>query len=274
MKTILVATDFSQPAKNAVNYAANLAQKIGTELIIFNAYTMSVHANSSHTSGKVFKELMKKDENKLIQIAQEIKEQFNIKVRSVFLTDATIPSLKKILSVQPVDLVVMGIESNLTEHKLFGNTTTDAIKMREFPLLVVPNDVKFKGFKNIVYACDHLHVSKDTNLNVLKHLVTDFDAELDVLNVLKTENSEEKVKELELKMNDILADYNHAYRYVHNASVGEGIKEALDKYPAELLVMIPYKKGFFESLIKGSETSQMTIKTRVPLLVIPNDLPK
>jgi len=274
MKKILIATDFSAPANNALDYAANLAQKVGSDLVIFSVYTMSIHASNSHASATLFKELMKKDEDKLINLGKEIEEKFNIDVKTVFMTDDVISSLKKYLKAQPVDLVVMGIESNLTEYKLFGNTTTDAIKMRQFPLLVVPNDVKFSGYKNIVYACDHKNISKETNLNVLKHLVDDFNAELNVLNVLKEKDSSNKITELEEKMNVILKDFNHSYNYVHNATVGDGVKEALDKYPAELLVMIPHKIGFFESLIKGSQTSQMTIKTRVPLLIIPNDLKK
>ena len=272
MKTILVATDFSSPANNAVDYAAHLAQKTGAELILFNAYTMSVHANNSHSSSAVFKKLMKEDEDRLIETAQKLKESFPITVKSVFMTDGTIPSLKKYLKVQTVDLVVMGIESNLTEYKLFGNTTTDAIKMRQFPLLVVPNDIKFDGYNNILYACDPSHISSTTNINALKDLVSAYNAELDVLHVLTDNNDAKKDEALEVKMESILQGVNHAYKYIQNTNVGEGIKEGLDAYPAELLVMIPHKIGFFESLLKGSQTSQMTIKTRVPLLVIPNDL--
>lgn len=272
MKTILVATDFSAPANNAVEYAAHLAQKTGAELIIFNAYTMSVHAGSAYTSSAIFKKLIKEDQDLLIEKAESVKTRFNLTVKSIFIKDDIIDGLKKITSTQQVDLVVMGIKSNLTEHKLFGNTTTDTIKLRQFPLLVIPNDIVFKGFNTIMYACDPDYINADTNIDILKHFVTDFNAELEVFNVITDDTDAVKNDALERKMEALLHDINHSYKYVNNPNVGEGIKEGLDKYPVELLVMSPHKIGFFESLIKGSQTSQMTIKTRVPLLVIPNDL--
>ena len=40
VKSLLVLTDFSQSAKNAANYALNLALRIKANLVLFNAYSI------------------------------------------------------------------------------------------------------------------------------------------------------------------------------------------------------------------------------------------
>lgn len=269
MKTILVATDFSSPASNAVDYAAHIAHETGAGLVIFNVFKLSNHASHSLASNTGVEIMMAKSEQQLLELAKEIIDRFEIKVRWELWKDNTIESLKEYTLTHAVDLVVMGIESNLVEYKLFGNTTTAAIRLMQFPLLVVPNDIKFEGINKVMYACEASYLKENCRLDVLKQFVKDFDADLDVFHV-NTQDME-KDEELEKVINEKLKDQDHAFKYVHHRNVGEGIKEGLKKYPADLLVMVPHRMGFFESLVKGSNTSHMTLTTRVPLLVIPND---
>ena len=272
MKTILVATDFSAPANNAVSYAAHLAQNSGAELILFNVFKLSIHASNSLASSSNVEQMIARDEEQLRTLAQEIEENSKITVRWVLEKDNTIEKLKEYTKNNPVDLVVMGIESNLTEYKWLGNTTTAAIKLMQFPLLVVPNDIQFEGINKVLYACKASYLKDGREMDVLKQFVHVFNAELEVFHVLTTRDVEKEKAELEQVMDEMLEGVDHIYRYVENHSIIDGIKEGLEQFPANLLVMIPRKLGFFESLIKGSSTSQMTVRTRVPLLVIPKGL--
>ena len=136
MKTILVATDFSAPANNAVDYASHLAKETGAELILFSVYKLSTHASNSLATTTHIDDLIKKKEDQLLALAQKLSNQFGISVRWELKKDDPILDLKNYTKTHPVDLVVMGIESNLIEYKLLGNTTTAAIKLLQFPLLV------------------------------------------------------------------------------------------------------------------------------------------
>lgn len=272
MNTILVATDHSTTAQNAVNYTAHLAKVTGSELILFNVFKLSVHSrNSITTSTSSIDNQLHESEERLQGLCDELEGSFGINVRWEIGKDDTIDSLKTFMKDHIVDLVVMGIESNLTEYKLFGNTTTAAIKLMQFPLLVVPHDVAFNGLKKITYACDVSYLKENCDLSVLKDFVQDFNAELDVLHVITNHPGMDNNPELENTVDGMLANLPHEYKYVHNTKVSEGIKEGIEQSPTDLLVMIPHKLGFFESFIKGSHTSHMTVVTRVPLLVIPNE---
>ena len=179
----------------------------------------------------------------------------------------TIENLKDYCGSHPVDLVVMGIQSNLTEYKLFGNTTTEAVQLMQFPLLVVPNDIQFTGIHKVIYASDISYLKEHCEMTYLKNLLDAFDASLDILHV-QTDGREDH-ETFERVINEIFGDREHQFRYVSNPRVDDGIAQGLEENPSDLLVMIPHKRGFIESIFKGSRTNQMTVRTRIPLLVIP-----
>ncbi|MBI1289122.1 MAG: hypothetical protein GC178_16270 [Flavobacteriales bacterium] len=271
MKTILVATDYSVPANNALEYAAQLAQKTNARLILLNVYKLNIHSSNSLASASDIDHLVKRSETKLIELALETEGRFKIKVDYELGKDDTVESLSKYIKTHAVNLVVMGIESNLVEYKWFGNTTTAAIQLMQFPLLVVPNDITFQGIQRIMYACESSYLREDCGLGVLKEFVSAFNAELQLLHVLTNEREKESKEKLELLMEKILKNVEHSYQYVSSPRVDDGIIQGLKRFPADLLVMVSHKAGFFEALFKGSQTTQMTVRTRIPLLVIPED---
>jgi ribosomal protein L30E len=50
MKTIIVCTDFSQEAENAVHYAASMAKENQYNIILFNLQSISIHALNAQAS--------------------------------------------------------------------------------------------------------------------------------------------------------------------------------------------------------------------------------
>ncbi|WP_258104870.1 universal stress protein [Marinoscillum sp. MHG1-6] len=268
---ILVATDFSPAANNAVDYAAHLAQTTDSELILFNVFKLNIHASNSLASTSSIDNLIRKSENELIRQSRDLQESHKIKVSWELKKDDTIGSLKQYMKTHWVDLVVMGIESNLIEYKLFGNTTTSAIHLMQFPLLVVPNEIPFAGINKIMLACDLSYLKEDFELGVLKQLTRCFKSQLQVFHVFTHRTEKQRDEELERFLEGVLHGIDHTYGYAYNHKVGDGIREGLDQFPADLLVMIPHKLRFFEYLLKGSKTDRMTVRTRTPLLVIPNE---
>jgi nucleotide-binding universal stress UspA family protein len=271
MKTILVATDYSDAANNAVEYAASLAKETGAELLLFNVFKISIHASNSMASTSTIDHQFQKSEDRLEEAAAEIAERHGIKVDYRLAKDDTVESLRRYTASHAVDLVVMGIQSNLIEYRIFGNTTTEVIQLMQFPLLVVPNEIAYNGIEKMMYACETSYLKEGCELGFLKQMVRELNAKLEVFHVLTNGSDTEDTKEFEQSVGAILHDIDHTYRYVSNSKVDVGISVGLEQQAPDLLVMVPHKIGFFESLFKGSNTGQMTVKTRVPLLVIPNE---
>ena len=69
MKTILVSTDYSDAANDAVNFAAQLASECNAELILFNVYSPSVHVKNSLTSSNSLENMRRQNEEELKTIS-------------------------------------------------------------------------------------------------------------------------------------------------------------------------------------------------------------
>lgn len=272
MKTIMVATDYSATATNALHYGASLARVFHADLILFNVYNLSVHVRNALVSPEAIDHIVKNNEDRLKALAEEITRQYKINVQPVIKTTSTVEALENYLSTQPADLVVMGMDSDLPEYKMFGNTTTSAISKLKCPVLVVPNDVSFEGVNRILYACEYTYLSKDNHLSLLKEIAGKFGANLQVLHVeteLKEQASIKFGKQVRA-VDAILAGTDHTYNLVESRSIGEGILQEVNTWQADLLVMVPHKTRLLELLLHGSDTRRMALRTRVPLLVLPN----
>lgn len=272
MKTILVATDYSPAAENATAYAAHLSKVMQAKLVLLNVFKLSIHASNSLATIDQIDMKMEGSAKKLAILAIKLSREYDIEVEPVLKKDDTVESLKNFASDHRVDLVVMGMESNLIEYKVFGNTTTEAIKLRKFPVLVVPNESKFNGIEKIVYACESSYLKEGCKLDSLRSITKTLGSHLEIFYVLTSRFEREKVNKLEGLMNGVFEDVDHSFHYINNPSVGDGIKTRLQQNSAEMLVMIPHKMGFFESITTRIQTNQMSVQTKIPLLVIPNEI--
>jgi nucleotide-binding universal stress UspA family protein len=262
MNTIIIATDYSPAATNALQYAASLASVVKADLVLFNSYHLSPHAANGLVSPTAIDQMIEHNNDDLQKLADETAKKYDL-----------IGELAQYAADHNADLVVMGMETNLIEYELFGNTTTAAIKRLKCPVLVVPGDVPFKGIGKILYAYEHTCLDQDNHLDVMKEIARKFAAELQVFHV-DTKAKEGAAVAVEdsvtSTVDGLLEDLDHTYNFVGYPKIGEGIARGVEAFEADLLVMVPHKAGFLESLLKGSNTRSMTLKTRVPLLVLPN----
>lgn len=271
MKSILVPTDFSEPANNATHYAAELARISGAKLTLFHVFKLSIHASNALANTGTIDKLMAQHKSELNKIASDLHSKYGIAVDFEIRQNDTIENLKEYTSDHRVDLVVMGIQNNLPEYKWFGNTTTSAIQLMQFPLLVVPDSSKFKGIKKITYACDAQYIKENCELTTLRNIVKINAARLDVLHVLNKENETEPDQQMEEKLKPLLKNLDYQFHYVRNKNIQQGILDGTTENHADLLVMVHHRMGFFESLIKNSNSGTMTVSTTLPLLVISNE---
>lgn len=157
MKTFIVATDFSEEAENAIEYAGAFAQQIGARIILFNSFSLPIHtANSLLPAETIYK--MEEDNQQLLEKrAKALIRKYDIEVgikTGLFLLIED--GLAELYERTAADLVVMGMAARSIEQDIFGNTTTSVILKLKYPVLAVPRSAKFKGIDEILFACDNL----------------------------------------------------------------------------------------------------------------------
>src|ERR1035438_8203878 len=85
MKTILVPTDYSDTANNALQYAVELAKFSKAKIILLHVYPIPVPVGEAHITVAPFQELKKNNEEKIKKLEKKIIRQVagKIKVQSI-----------------------------------------------------------------------------------------------------------------------------------------------------------------------------------------------
>ncbi|MBN9283713.1 MAG: universal stress protein [Flavobacterium sp.] len=271
--TIIAATNFSAIAENAVLYAAGLAKTVGAKLLLFNSFSLPVHSANSHITSDGIQKLIDNTTNKLKRQAETLAQQFGIET-TVFCSYSFLEEqLVLLLKETNAQLLVMGMAERSLEQTLIGNSTTSAIKNINIPILAVPLKAHFEAARKILFACDTFKEVPLKKLSWLWEATKLIDGEIEVFNVT------EKIDNLKASDAPALAkniaesefqDVRYLYKSVRSNAVIAEIEKEIRNFDADILVMIPQKYGFWDSLIHRSKTGIMASGLNIPLLSLPN----
>ena len=195
MKKIIIPTDFSPAALNAINYAADMALAINAGLHLLHIYQIPMSVTDAPLVLISVDELKENAEKKLAKLKKDVehitsgKLEITTESRLGDLTDELEDCCNKI---QPF-AVVMGTRGHsAVERALFGSNTLSVIKHLTWPVICVPTGKEYgMGIKQVGLACDFREVLETTPVSMIKTFVKELKAELHVLNV-DPENKHDK----------------------------------------------------------------------------------
>ena len=189
MKTLIVPTDFSETALNAANYAVDMALAINADIFLLHTYAIPVSymeipvAVNFDTLQKDAESALEKLKNSLLSRTGNKIKITTLAVEAVFLN-----ALKDACEDLHPYAVVMGSQgTTAADHILFGTHTISAMKNLHWPLITVPKGSKFSAVIKLGLACDFRKVVETVPGSEIKSLLSDFNAELHVLNIGKKE---------------------------------------------------------------------------------------
>lgn len=271
MKTIIIATDFSAVAQNATYFAAAAASKKAYRVILFHLHNPSVHVLNSRSSVETIQDILNKKIEIISDIKNKLEKQHDIEVTAHVATGIFYEELEKCINNFNADLVVMGMVKKSLEQDLLGNSTTSAISKLKFPVLAIPEGVQFNGLKKMLFATDLVRGVHKEILNKVKDFVLDFKASVEVFHVRERieESNDLLIRKNTEHIESELHDVPHYYKNVDSDKVILAIKDEIESLQADLLIMTPYKYGFWNSLLHTSKTKEMASGLTIPLLSLP-----
>ena len=271
MKTILVPTDFSETADNALNYAIEIAKLTNATIILFHAYHAPVIASEAPVVMPSLYEIEKECVNDLEKLQNSIYQKHGkqITIRYECVCGFAVDEINLFCEKNKIDLIVMGMQGGgyFTE-KIIGSITTSLIHNTKCPILAIDEKVKFKSVKKIVLACDYIKIPNNLIFEPLKEFVRLFTSHVHVLNVVKdlehAPTLNEAVAGMKIELG--LADIDHTFHYAKNDDVVEGINEFVTEQNIDMVVMIPRIHSVLRNLFNEPQTKKMAFHTKVPLL--------
>ncbi|KJS04256.1 MAG: hypothetical protein VR77_12375 [Flavobacteriales bacterium BRH_c54] len=276
MITILLPTDFSNNAKNAIFYALELYKNQEVNFILMNAFhpTHDDMANSI-TGGSLNDLLSQASEKQLQELIAEIKSKKQLyNKKHSFSFKSAYGSLVEIIDTfvdkHPIDLIVMGAKGmSAVEKIVFGSNTYAVIKEVDCPALVIPDKVSFSSPSTISIATDFKEIKKKNIFATLQPLVKDFKPEITLFNVteeMKSIGTDEK--QMAQSIANILDVADIKTSYFKHEDVIYGTKEYVKQHNTSLMVLVNKKRNFFEDLFHISFTKQISFHAEIPLLIL------
>ena len=279
MKTILVPTDYSAVAKNAAIYALQLATQLKADkIILYNAYQASPILTEAtmpimpvmdiETLSGISTEGMQHFRESL---AAHIPDTLAVEEKTAY--GMVVDGIEDICQESEIYIVVMGISGTSKMEEIFiGSTATSVLKHIKTPVIVVPGQATFKNIERVLFTCDYKHVVETTPVKPIRDLLTTTGARLHVVNVYKKQGDfdADLLYEEELT-HSILSEFSPQYHAVKSESFIDGINQYVDENKIDLIITIPKKHSFFESLFKEAHTKQLAFHSHVPLMAVHED---
>lgn len=254
--TIICPTDFSETANNATEYAAKLAQILNAELTLVNVQRIIPEAAAVSLSEGVARNTRENSliaSNKLKEMSIEINKMF--KISTTYEVDITTKSLTKTISSlgKQSAMIVMGTNGadNLTQF-FFGTNTYNVIKKTECPVLIVPEDLTFGTYKNILYPIIYEKV-EGTALEQFYEFVKHFDAQFTFLHISKkdTENTLNAFNRLKEEVENFFeGKLKLTFKRVFAENVDDAIDDFIQENPTDLMVMEARHRNVIENLFQ------------------------
>jgi len=272
MKTILVPTDFSLNATNALNYAAALASQVRGKLIIAHVINLPVTPIESGFVIPNNTQLEEDYKQELNRLSKELRLEngFRFEVETICQYGYFLANLNELVKTKAVDLVVMGTKGATNFlNKLIGTNTSEFIKIAACPVLAIPSVATFSGFKHIAYASD-FESDETVFLQQLFNIAEPFKANVAIINIL-TERQLNIFSDNQVVRNITkhFSNQNFCIAQIQENSVIEGLHEFTQENNSDVIAVSIHERSFLESLFHTSISKELVCQTTLPLLALP-----
>lgn len=279
MKNILIPTDFSKNAWNALQYAISLFANDRVTFYLLNAYhahyfttdTLLVPENVevAHEKAKTISEEGLKE--LMIKLAPYKNENHSFRTLSVY--SGTVEAVSEMTRKYKVKLVVMGtMGENDALDKVYGTNAVNVMKkIHRCPVLVIPEHAAYhkSGKKEVVFATNFRDAYKKKSLKYLPEIAKNYSASLRILYIQESEKSltteQEENKEW---LQEYLKDVSHSFHTLTKIELGAGIHSFIQSRGSHMLAILNKKHNFFNSIFSGSIIEEIGQKPRIPVLVL------
>lgn len=270
MKKILVPTDFSQQAENALKVAADLAKKHDCEIHLLHMVELPMHqiiatSNFSELPEAVFfmKMAHKNFEEALDRdYLEDLDIYENIKFKE------TADGVLDFCNENDIDLIVMGSHGVSGFKEMFiGSNTEKVVRISKTPVLAIKNEHDSFHVDNFVFASDFKNDNKETYKQAVK-LAKLWDAKIHLLlvntagNFITTSQAKDAMKRFVEG-----TDYeNRSFNIFNDATVEKGILNFSKSIDADLIGISTHGKQGIAHFFNGSVSEDLVNHARRPVI--------
>ena len=270
MKNILVPTDFSEQAENALHVAAQLARTHDAEIYLLHLLELPLHqvdAMSSHSDLPEAIFFMKLAQKRFEDVLSRPYLQ-DVKVHETVEFNQSFNQLPQTCDDNNIDLIVMGSHGASGLKEIFiGSNTEKVVRNSELPVLVIKKRHEHFDINDFVFASDFTPDNKKTYLQAASFAEL-FDARLHLVLVNTANNFTTTIE-----ANDRISEFTKGSAYqnftitiFNDESVEQGIMNFSQSIEADLIGISTHGRQGIAHFFNGSITEDLVNHAKRPVI--------
>lgn len=280
MASIIVPTDFSDNAYNALYYATRLFPDEPCKITLIHSFESQFSTSTSRIdigrNEKIYDDFKSRADVQLEDVKHKIiLDSEDIDLTVVLHSSATplFKMVNQLIIKADTDFVVMGTKgaSGLKEVFLGSQAVTLIKKIKPIPLFLIPKNTDFLKPTNIVYATDLKIDYAQYPLEIIKEVIRAHKAQLHIAHIYNQVSPGNTVENNYRKLKHKLVDTEYSMHWISSEEPMENALESFaTKHGINLLVLMYHKYGFLKRVLKKSFVEKVGFHTQVPLLILPD----
>ncbi|MBQ0736177.1 universal stress protein [Aquimarina celericrescens] len=272
-KKVLISTDFSKNAQNAINYAINLYKQDSCEFYILNTYTIEAFTMELDAIRHI-EESKQKSITGLANILDGLSasnDAPNHQYHMISERGPLIETMKEIIDKRDIDIVIMGTKGATDSRtQIYGSQTVLAMeRIRNCPVLAIPAKAIFKKIKEIVFPTGYITPYKRREFQYLIDIAKNTGAAIRILHIL------EKDKQLDADQRNnqrLLKEYfeglEYSFHIVEDTKVQSALNSFIENRNIDLVAFINKKHNFFSWILSIPMVKNLTHHSTIPVLAL------
>jgi len=276
-KRIVLPTDFSKNALNAIRYALDMHANEKCEFYLLNVYQVKGYSTKSimvPEPGDVDYEAAKKYSldglDKQMELLSLHEENPKHRFYKISQFNSILYGVKSVIDKKDIDLVVMGTKgAGGTRLTIFGTHTVNIMeKVTECPVLAVPENVRFSPPKEIVFPTDFKASFKRREIQVLLDIANNHKSAIRVLHILEGSKLSKNQENNKVLLDHMLDEVDHSFHTMTDVKVQKGIVTFIQSRGSEMVAFMNKKHMFFGSILSNPLVKQLGYYSEIPILVL------
>ncbi|HZJ19258.1 MAG TPA: universal stress protein [Pricia sp.] len=277
MKNILIPTDFSDNAWNAIRYGMAFFKKIKCNFYLVNVSPITAYSGGEaamYASQEILEQsILKESKEQLQELLKAIerlpfntKHMFHTSAHYGFFTDYVKQEVKE----KNIDLIIMGTKgASGIKAVSVGTNTGNVMTKVQCPVLAVPEDAEYSRPKEIGFPTDY---QTSCEIKVLTHLKEVILSHKSALRFLYVAIKGKELNKLQLKNRGFLKDYfsdtEHSFHTLTGKKLDDAIQCFVESRDLDMLVMVAKNLNFLERILFRPAVEKISYHTKVPFLIL------
>lgn len=277
MENLLIPTDFSNNAYNALFHASRLMKGEACTFYILNVYNSFTPLQKPISSSDISKHLEEESLEGLQSVLHRIRTD-DADLKHTFMTLSKrgnlVDIVSEIVKKEKIDFIVMGNSGRSEVQAIFmGSNALDlTTKIKQCPILTIPKEIDFIPPKEIAFVTDYGRPYDAGLLQPLLYLAERYKSKIAVMHI----NESETLNKNQTVNKGVLMEYLSPFESNFNwmplfKSKATAINTFLEELEIGMLAMVNYEHSFLERMTREPVIKKVGFDNNIPFLVIPSN---